>query len=83
MQKVILKKDLPSGLFGLMTFYWTDEEPAGVAAKSLPEAERVKAFLDWLMEENNYDWNHPAHKETNKWLTENGYSPTPSGNQTT
>ena len=75
-------KDLPTGLSQLLLLYWQTEE-ATDEERNLPEAEKVEAFLQWCRQPDNYKWGHPNNKETDKWLTEHGYSRIPNGNQTT
>ncbi len=80
MKEKLLFKDLPVGLYSLMMFYWSEEEPTGVDARKLPESERVEAFIKWFLDDN-YDWFDPANKKINDWLYKHGYSPFSGNNQ--
>ncbi len=78
MTKEILKKDLPEALY--WTWYYWVENGASREEIQLQEKEQVKAFLQWCTTQEAWE---DFEEQERKWLTENGYSPTPSGNQTT
>ena len=61
------------GLQEMFRLYWQTEE-AIPEQRALPHEEAVEAFLQWCRNPENFNWKNGG--ETQRWLMENGYSPT-------
>ena len=79
-------KDLPTRMYHLMTYWQGEEIDPDVREKvmdgEISEEEEVKMFLEWVVKDYQKGTTDLSEEEK-QFLTENGYSLTQSGNQTT
>lgn len=73
MSKKFKLTELPMGLQEMFRLYWQTEE-ATPEQRALPHEEAVEAFLQWCRNPENFNWKNGG--ESQRWLMENGYSPT-------